>query len=386
MQMSNVNENPMHEIERVPLGLHISVTSVHDIDTAKELATVCFDADLFIKAQPDGPRTQMDCGTVPTTRDEAVEELKAIFAESFVIGQIETNQEEMTTDDWGEGLLPNVYGGEVKFTVTMKVDMDLADFPFDVQTIALRFFQQYDRGYKLVSPSSFWAPGSDSLYAVPLSTTPSMLVSEEWNVHAPLLKHDHTLPQETISAYSQYSVQLKLSRKGEAYAGRFMSLMAALSLCGMAPLLIPDMEAGDVLSYEVGLLFTVVAFQLLVSSILPVSSTITVIDKYGVFLFGFIFVCMGAIAVQAHFKHDQARHFKLLAAWLLAGWMVFHVGFVWMVWSVISRKHEKIISHTQTAVGTSYIIRDGQERAIEAPKGTGSTRRRSSAARQKRVV
>ena len=46
-------------------------------------------------------------------------------------------QEEMTTDDWGDGLKPNCYGGEVKFTVTLKVDMDLTDFPFDVQVSRL---------------------------------------------------------------------------------------------------------------------------------------------------------------------------------------------------------------------------------------------------------
>ena len=34
----------------------------------------------------------------------------------------------------------------------------------------------------------------------------------------------------------------------------------------MMPLLIPEMEPGDMLSYEVGLLFAVVAFQLLVCS------------------------------------------------------------------------------------------------------------------------
>ena len=37
-------DNPMHTMDdgQIPLGLHISITSLHDIDTTKELATVCF--------------------------------------------------------------------------------------------------------------------------------------------------------------------------------------------------------------------------------------------------------------------------------------------------------------------------------------------------------
>ena len=321
-----------------------------------------FAADLFIRAVP-GSHVQLECGKVPTNREEAVEELKAIFAESFVIGQIDTRQEEMTSDDWGDGLPSDVYGGEVLFTSTLKVDMDLGDFPFDVQTIALRFYQQYDRKYKLVSAASFWESGSSSLYAAPVSTTPSVLISEEWDLHAPLLKIGLTLPQETISAYSQFSVLMPLSRKGGAYAGRFMVLMAAMSLAAMMPMLIPDMSAGEMLSYEVGLLFAVVAFQLLVSSFLPVSSTISVLDKYGVFLFVFVFVCMVAITLQAHLHQegsDLAHEFKMLSAWLLCGWSIFHILFVAQIVRTLKHSHTKLITYTEPPVSPGYIVHDGE--------------------------
>ena len=53
-----------------------------------------------------------------------------------MLGQITSDKEEMTSDDWGKELLPGVVGGEVKFTTTMKVQMQLGDFPFDVQDVA----------------------------------------------------------------------------------------------------------------------------------------------------------------------------------------------------------------------------------------------------------
>ena len=374
---------------QVPLGLHISVTSLHDIDTTKETATVCFDADLFIKAQPDGARVQMDCGRVPTNRDEAVEELQAIFAESFVIGQLSTTQEEMTTDDWGEGLLPNVYGGEVKFTATIKVDMDLSDFPFDVQAVAIRFFQQYDRAYKIVSPARFWAKGSESLYATPLSTTPSALVSEEWELHAPLVRRGLTLPEETISAYSQVAVQLPLSRKGGAYVGRFITLMAAMSLAAVMPLAVPGMEPGDMLAYEVGLLFAVVAFQLLVSSFLPVSSTVSLLDKYGVFLFVFVFVCMTAVTFEA--RRDAADDdgggpdYAALAGWLLVGWGAFHALFAVQVGVTLRHRRARLTTHAEPPRPEAYIVRDGDTLARPIAGAKAAPRRRSSVRRASRA-
>ena len=50
-------------------------------------------------------------------------------------------QADFSTDDWGEELLPDVYGGEMKCTATLKLDMELSDFPFDVQDAILRIYQ-----------------------------------------------------------------------------------------------------------------------------------------------------------------------------------------------------------------------------------------------------
>ena len=49
------------------IQLHIKrtkVTSLHDVDTTKGLATVCFDVDLFLLVQEPGHGIEMDCGYV----------------------------------------------------------------------------------------------------------------------------------------------------------------------------------------------------------------------------------------------------------------------------------------------------------------------------------
>jgi len=351
-----------------PLGVHITVTSIHDIDTAAERATICFDVDMFIQASPNSKGPKMDCGSIPTNREEAVAELKNIFAESFCVAQIECRAEEMTTDDWGEGILPDVYGGEVKYTVTQKVAMDLSSFPFDVQTVPLRFYQQYDRAYRFVSPAQFWEEDCSSLYATHLSTVPSALISEEWELHPPLLSQEETSPEETMSTYSTMTIHLKVARKGKGYAVRFMTLMAALSLCGILPLLVrPTMSAGDMLGFEIGLLFAVVAFQLLVSTFLPVTSTATALDQYAFFLFGFIFACMVTITAASFASNNaQFSHSEIHAAWLFGLWFLFHIYYASFVHSLFRKRDTNLrecglLSHKTNA---AFVIANGNSVAV----------------------
>jgi hypothetical protein len=343
----------------IPIGCHITVTSIHDIDTAKELATLCFDVDFFIRAVPDDAERArinvMDCGTVPANRDEAVEELKGIFAETFVSCQVSLEKEDMTTDDWGDEMLPDVYGGEVKMTATVKVDFDLTAFPFDIQDFPLRVYQQMDRGYELVHPGQFWKPGAKSSYAQPLTTTPNALVSEEWRMEPPIHVLERTDPAETISDYSLFSVHLKLARKGAGYASRFMSVMAAMSLSGVFPLLAtPRMEAGDALGYEIGLLFAVVAFQLLISTFLPVTSTTTALDQYAFFLFAYIFACMVAITAVSWSKAGLEGHEETMAAWLLGVWALFHMYYAWIVRGLL-RGRDGELSAPKRFSSVSYV-------------------------------
>ena len=58
---SKSDEDEGHQTD---IGTHITVTSVHGIETSKEQVTVCFDLDFFIKAidDPADVQVQMDCG------------------------------------------------------------------------------------------------------------------------------------------------------------------------------------------------------------------------------------------------------------------------------------------------------------------------------------
>lgn len=268
----------------------------------------------------------------------------------FVSYQVEFTKADFSTDDWGDELLPDVYGGEMKCTATLKLDMELGDFPFDVQDAILRVYQQYDRVFRLVPPAKFWQKGAASPYATPLTTNSTVLISEEWDLGNPLLQFCETNPKDTISVYTAVSVHLKIARRGSGYAVRFMSVMSTLSFSGIFPLLIrPAMDAGDMLAFEVGLLFAVVAFQLLISSFLPVTSTTTVLDMYAIFLFAFIFACMIVITLGSYLgglspEDPDFTDLTVFVPYLAGFWGLFHLLYAGLVLKKVCSKSRRLLT------------------------------------------
>merc|ERR1719240_980652 len=100
--------------------------------------------------------------------------------------------------------------------------------------------------------------------------------------------------------------------------------MSMLALSAIAPLLVkPVMGAGSMLGYEIGLLFAVVAFQLLISSFLPVTSVATILDRYAFFLFAFVFtsiVVITAVSFMGEEDDDYAFKADFYAAGLFGVW------------------------------------------------------------------
>ena len=193
--------------------------------------------------------------------------------------------------------------------------------------------------------------------------------------------------------YTQVAVHLKLARRGSGYARRFISIMAGLSLCTLLPLFVPQMEGDAVLSFEIGLLFAVVAFQLLISSFLPVTSTTTAIDqcaqlstnhprrralpadaapmrhsnpqsiRYAAFLFAYVFAAMVGITVVAFVGSDE--HKLWLAAVLIGFWALFHIYYAWVVVQIL-RKEKAGLQKPIDKMGQSYVVRQGAARGAVA--------------------
>lgn len=144
---------------------------------------------------------------------------------------------------------------------------------------------------------------------------------------------------------------------------RFGSIMCVLSLCAMLPLIArPVMTAGDMLEFEMGLLFTVVAFQLIISTYVPISSTMSVFDMYGAFLFLHIFGTMASISVASIVSYDsnspeaEFPNPTLHFIYLFGIWAVAHIYFLGAVFHLTRKRKAELVKSKEDNQGTAYEI------------------------------
>ena len=365
------------------MGLCITITSIHSINTSRETAVVSFDATYFVASD---------------SREHAFELIREMAGESWVVGGIETSDvDEGTEFNEQDGLAPGAYAIEFHRVSTVKMDMDLQFFPFDIQDLPLRIYIS-DTAVELVDPREFWPARSQHMCQHSLLCLPSCLISEEWQMNRPLIDFSRSDRYETLRPYPQVNVTLKLARKGAGYAIRYLSLMVVMSLGSLLPFIArPVIDTSDRLSFEMGLLFTVVAFQLIISSFLPVSSTTTVLDVYGLFLFCFVCACMAAVTfssirveatINSSMSDETANEIRMENSlsdgwWLFVAWLVFHALYAGRIAQIFWLRQKQITTPIVRQY-TAYICEGGKTMAEAVvrcgPDGEGGptnrTRRR----------
>ena len=315
--------------EEVRIGICFFINTIHEIDMKNETVKVGLDVALF------GKMSQ--------------QKLAEVFEEVYFAGTVDDNKDdELTPLQWPQ-MLNGVVGAELWFDLVVKVDMDFANFPFDVQDIHIRTYIG-QTNYKLVSAEEFWEPGAGAKvgYATALLTTPTALISEEWALAAPIVYYGKSDINEAMEEFPQANAHLKIVREGDGYMKRFVSIMSLISLATLVPLCTPQMGVNDLLGFEVGLLFTVVAFQIIVSSYLPVTSTLSILDEYTTFLFSFTFLVMLVVAILGGLNPDMESfgfettgiHIK----WLFMIWAAAHLYFALSVKKLVDHRQAKLIA------------------------------------------
>merc|ERR1712194_446742 len=240
--------------------------------------------------------------------------------------------------DWGEEVIPitdedlrdGVIAGEISLSLKVKVDMNYSAFPFDVQTLPILLYSG-DGDWTLVSAEHFWTDGRWSGYARAVAITPTALISEEWDLTSAAAVYDKSDISETMFSNSQIGVYITLKRKGAGYFKRFVSVNVMISAGALMPYMMPSMELTDIMARQVGLLFAVVGFQLLLSSILPPASTMSVLDHYSIGLFCFIFLLMLLVAVEGYQGPEvdtiDPEHSSVVLYGAFSVWLVGHIMF-----------------------------------------------------------
>jgi hypothetical protein len=183
-----------------------------------------------------------------------------------------------------------------RFQETLGSDFNLRKFPFDRQTLTITL-------------QSFSWPRT-VMRLVPLGDVVSLGQSSrlpEWRIKGleyRLLDHDD--PEKGSREYSRAEAKINVSRKFGFYLYKIFIPLGLLGFTSIFFLAIPINDIADRLAFISGLLFTTLAYQLVITSNVPRVPYFTLGDTYTIFLFGFMILEV----MIAYVIHRTVRNHK----------------------------------------------------------------------------
>jgi hypothetical protein len=175
-------------------------------------------------------------------------------------------------------------------------DFSLNKFPFDNQSllIQLQSFSWPRTVVKLISLGDVVSLGKSTRLP-------------EWSIKGLTYRlQDHDDPEKGSLEYSRLQARINVSRKYGYYLYKIFIPLALLGFTSIFFLEIPIHEIADRLGFISGLLFTTLAYQLVITSNVPRVPYFTLGDTYTIVLFGF----MIAEVLIAYIIHRTASKTK----------------------------------------------------------------------------
>jgi len=229
-----------------------------------------------------------------------------------------------------------------RFSAIFAPTLDLSRFPFDEQVVSLQFESaEYDSEQLLLDFISATEAVSQSeiptVQSVPRGRYVDVkAIDKEWQVQtADVVQLIRILPYDN-SAWSQFRVDLTVGRVATGYIWRIWIVLACLWLL-IGTVLLLDSQALAMRLWLLFLLFwIVVAFQALLTKIIPSMNAFTLIDRY-------LLICYIAIVFMALLilviKLLHLREKQRWAHWVNVGCVVLYpVIFIvvnsWLLWNV----------------------------------------------------
>ena len=179
-----------------------------------------------------------------------------------------------------------------RFLVSLESNFDVHRFPFDRQKLEgqiasfawdARVVRLIDDGHNLTVSKAFGIP--------------------DWNVigfSSKVIAYDD--PDHGDDVFSMLKLQVDVARKSDYYLYKIFVPLGILSFTSIFFLAVPISEIGDRISFVSGLLFTTLAYQLIIASSVPRVPYFTLGDTYTLFLFFFmvteVFIAYGISLVD----------------------------------------------------------------------------------------
>ena len=179
-----------------------------------------------------------------------------------------------------------------RFTVTLESNFDVHRFPFDRQQLEgdiasfawdARVVRLIDDGRNLTVSKAFGIP--------------------DWTVigfSSKVVAFDD--PDHGNDIFSMLKLEIDVARKSDYYLYKIFVPLGILSFTSIFFLAVPISEIGDRIGFVSGLLFTTLAYQLIIASSVPRVPYFTLGDTYTLFLFFFmvaeVFIAYGISLVD----------------------------------------------------------------------------------------
>jgi len=179
---------------------------------------------------------------------------------------------------------------------TMKEELELASFPFDVQDLCLT---------ARINP---WTPSHEIKLVPPFSGKPCVELhidsqSQEFKIHPKTVIEFLELDPKNSTQNETFDVvkiRVKVKRRWEHYIFRLCAVLSIVTLSGCLAFTMDDGEDyPDMCAYLSTSMLTVVAFMFVVSSTLPAIPYLTFLDSFVNALLLFVLVQMFLLALMS---------------------------------------------------------------------------------------
>lgn len=184
-----------------------------------------------------------------------------------------------------------------RYATTYRAPMDLRRFPLDRQVLPLVFESSTYRLHELVFRYEV-KPGVslDRLGKPPLRVDTRVALSPdihlpEWEIEAVQVRQRvNHYAFDNNSAWSQFRIELVLSRNYGFYLWRVFAIQAAIVVLSWLVFVHEPTDIASRMSFSLTLFLAAVAFSFVITGLIPHISYLTLLDEFMLFGYGLIFL------------------------------------------------------------------------------------------------
>ncbi len=228
----------------------------------------------------------------------------------------------------------NVWWGGKRITATLKKDWDIRRFPFDVQKMVIEL-EESDRD----TSSLVYVADKENTRIDPKLGLSNWQI-ERFELSASVRQYATTYGDPTLtgsSAYAHADFVLYIRRKT---LGLFFSLFTGMYVSFFISWLVFFIDPVDVdprFGLSVGGLFAAVGNKYIVDSILPQSTTFTLVDKLHILTYFFLLLCI--VLSVASLRLWKNGNLEASSRFDRRSWMVilfsYIIANVWLIWDAM---------------------------------------------------